>query len=58
MRNFELDEKDPLKVWIHESGAESPSAGFQLNILKKLMRNHKKKLKIIEIIDNSNVNRY
>lgn len=36
MRNFELDEKDPLKVWIHESGAESPSAGFQLNILKKL----------------------
>jgi hypothetical protein len=36
MRNFELDEKDPLKVWIRESGAESPSAGFQLNILKKL----------------------
>lgn len=36
MRNFELDEKDPLKVWIHESGPESPSAGFQMNILKKL----------------------
>lgn len=36
MRNFELDEKDPLKVWIRESGAESPSSGFQMNILKKL----------------------
>lgn len=36
MRNFELDEKDPLKVWIRESGAESPSAGFHMNILKKL----------------------
>lgn len=36
MRNFELDEKDPLKVFILESGAESPKAGFHLNILKKL----------------------
>lgn len=36
MRNFELDEKDPLKIWIRESGVESPSAGFQMNILKKL----------------------
>ncbi len=36
MKNFELDEKDPLKVWIRESGTESPSAGFQMNILKKL----------------------
>lgn len=36
MRNIELDEKDPLKDWILESGTESPSAGFQMNILKKL----------------------
>lgn len=36
MRNFELDNKDPLKVWIRELGHESPSTGFQLNILKKL----------------------
>lgn len=36
MRNFELDNKDPLKVWIQELGHESPSAGFQLSILKKL----------------------
>lgn len=36
MKNFELDEKDPLKVWIRESGVESPKAGFHLNILKNL----------------------
>lgn len=36
MRNFELDEKDPLKVWIIESGAESPKAGFHMKILNKL----------------------
>ncbi len=35
MKNFE-DEKDPLKVWIMESGFESPKAGFHLNILNKL----------------------
>ena len=36
MRNFEMEEKDPLKVWICEAGPESPKAGFHLNILNKL----------------------
>ena len=36
MRNFELDEKDPLKVLIRESGAESPKSGFHMNILEML----------------------
>lgn len=36
MRNFELDEKDPIKILIRESGVESPKEGFHLNILNKL----------------------
>lgn len=36
MRNFELDKNDPLKVLILESGVESPSQDFKMNILKKL----------------------
>lgn len=36
MRNSELDERDPIKTWIRESGVESPKEGFHLNILNKL----------------------
>lgn len=36
MRNFELDDKDPIKILIGESGVDSPKVGFHLNILNKL----------------------